>query len=143
MVHSGWRTHLTASSLRLEVRHRATVSLQVVPSPSPSPEPCCHPVAKCQRRPKTIIWALRQIESYAQSGLSPIEALIAGASTTHDDTYRPEFGPREPNLALLAADISRAIKAGCRTPWEMSRFLCPIGYEMACALADPDEECDD
>lgn len=87
-------------------------------------EPCCHPVSRCDYRPQRIANYLRWIDSLAQSGYTPSEALQSVLSVGAPD-HDASCGPGVPNGARIVADLQRAFKAGKRNPQEISRFLCP------------------
>lgn len=98
-----------------------SIALAVTPRADPK---CC---AICPYRPSRIAWLLGQIETLAQSGWEPSEALATVLS--QDNLPGGAFGPGMRRGLDDVADIASAIKAGKRHPAEIARFLCPFALD--------------
>lgn len=96
-------------------------SVTLAVTPARQPDRCC--TGACAYRPERVAWLMSQIETLAQSGYTPAEAIISVMSD--DNIPGGSFGPGMRRGLDDVADISRAIKAGKRNPVAIARFLCP------------------
>lgn len=101
------------------------IALDVRPLIRVEPE-CC--ATRCQYHPARVAYILRMIDSMAQSGYEPCEALMSTLLPPESpyENRSDSFGPSEPTGAQILADIHRAFRAGKRDPHSIAAFLCPF-----------------
>jgi hypothetical protein len=98
----------------------------------PRPEPCCEP-GRCQYGVSTIRYVQWLRERFRG------EDLHEAASSCFDPHVTYEvggacgvFGPTmEARWAILIGEVEAAERAGCRTPEEIARRLCPWAVDDA------------
>lgn len=90
---------------------------------------CC--ATRCQYNPRRVAYILRMMDSMAQSGYEPSEALMSTLLPPESpyENRSGSFGPSEPTGAQIVADIWRGLRAGKRDPVSLARFLCPMALD--------------
>jgi hypothetical protein len=84
-----------------------------------APEPCCQ--TRCRYSADSIRLVLKLLRSGED-----IDSLLnphGGYDADRLAGFGPSFGP---TWTLYVADLRRAQQAGCRTPEQVARFLCPF-----------------
>jgi hypothetical protein len=83
------------------------------------PEPCCQ--TRCRYSADSVRLVLKLLRSGED-----IDSLLSPHGGYDQDRlagFGPSFGP---TWTLYVADLRRAQQAGCRTPEQVARFLCPF-----------------
>lgn len=89
---------------------------------------CCP--ERCHYSPRVVAYVIRVCGLLAEFGEDPGEALSSalephqGYEMGRSDVFGPTM---EARWILYRHDVTRAIKAGCQTPDEISAWLCPLG----------------